>query len=32
VASLRDWAAAREAEGAVIDPKIWAGLYLAGRG
>ena len=31
VASLRQWARAREAEGAVIDPKIWAGLYLAGR-
>ena len=29
--SCRDWARAREAEGAVIDPKIWAGLYLAGR-
>ncbi|HYX20532.1 MAG TPA: NUDIX hydrolase, partial [Thermoanaerobaculia bacterium] len=28
---LPDWAARREAEGAVIDPKIWAGLYLAGR-
>ena len=25
------WARAREAEGAVVDPKIWAGLYLAGR-
>ena len=32
VASLREWARAREAEGSVIDPKIWAGLYLAGRG
>ena len=31
VARLRDWASEREAEGAVIDPKIWAGLYLAGR-
>jgi ADP-ribose pyrophosphatase len=30
--SLRDWARARESDGAVIDPKIWAGLYLAGRG
>jgi ADP-ribose pyrophosphatase len=30
VAGLRDWARARETEGAVIDPKIWAGLYLAG--
>ena len=32
VAGLRAWARAREAEGAVIDPKIWAGLYLAGSG
>jgi ADP-ribose diphosphatase len=32
VAGLREWAKAREAEGMVIDPKIWAGLYLAGRG
>ena len=31
IAELPDWAPAREAEGAVIDPKIWAGLYLAGR-
>ena len=30
VADLREWAQAREAEGKVIDPKIWAGLYLAG--
>jgi ADP-ribose pyrophosphatase len=30
VAGLRDWARAREAEGTVIDLKIWAGLYLAG--
>lgn len=29
VAELRDWARRRETEGAVIDPKIWAGLYLA---
>ena len=29
VAGLRDWARRRETEGAVIDPKIWAGLYLA---
>ena len=29
IAELPAWAAAREAEGAVIDPKIWAGLYLA---
>ena len=31
VAELREWTRAREAEGAAIDPKIWAGLYLAGR-
>ena len=29
IAELPAWAAAREAEGAAIDPKIWAGLYLA---
>ena len=29
VAELRDWARRREEEGSVIDPKIWAGLYLA---
>jgi ADP-ribose pyrophosphatase len=31
VAELPDWARRREAEGAVIDPKIWSGLYLALR-
>ncbi len=31
LAELRAWARRREAEGAVIDAKIWAGLYLAGR-
>ena len=31
IAELPAWAAAREAEGSVIDPKIWAGLYLAVR-
>jgi ADP-ribose pyrophosphatase len=31
IAALPGWARAREAEGAVVDPKIWAGLYLAGR-
>ncbi|HTY42815.1 MAG TPA: NUDIX hydrolase [Thermoanaerobaculia bacterium] len=31
IADLPEWARRREAEGAVIDPKIWAGLYLAGR-
>jgi ADP-ribose diphosphatase len=30
IAELRDWARRREAECASIDPKIWAGLYLAG--
>ena len=31
VARLPQWARAREREGAIVDPKIWAGLYLAGR-
>jgi ADP-ribose pyrophosphatase len=31
IAELPSWTRRREAEGAVIDPKIWAGLYLAGR-
>jgi ADP-ribose pyrophosphatase len=31
IAALAEWARQRETEGAVIDPKIWAGLYLAGR-
>ncbi|HTR02706.1 MAG TPA: NUDIX hydrolase [Thermoanaerobaculia bacterium] len=31
IAELPEWARRREAEGAVIDPKIWAGLYLSGR-
>ncbi|MEX1244893.1 MAG: NUDIX hydrolase [Thermoanaerobaculia bacterium] len=31
IAGLPAWASRREAEGAVIDPKIWAGLYLALR-
>src|SRR5262245_42296252 len=31
VAGLRAWAREREAAGAIIDPKIWAGLYLAGE-
>lgn len=29
IAGLPSWAQAREAEGAAVDPKIWAGLYLA---
>jgi ADP-ribose pyrophosphatase len=32
LASLRDWARAREADGEIIDPKVWAGLYLAEAG
>ncbi len=31
IPDLPAWAREREAEGAMIDPKIWAGLYLAGR-
>jgi ADP-ribose pyrophosphatase len=30
VAKLKAWARARERGGAVVDPKIWAGLFLAG--
>ena len=30
LAELPEWARRREAEGIVIDAKIWAGLYLAG--
>ena len=30
LAELRAWTARREAEGAAIDPKIWAGLWMAG--
>ncbi len=30
IAGLVDWARREEQRGAVIDPKIWAGLYLAG--
>jgi ADP-ribose pyrophosphatase len=29
LSELRDWTARREAEGAAIDPKIWAGLWMA---
>ncbi|MFY9552664.1 MAG: NUDIX hydrolase [Thermoanaerobaculia bacterium] len=29
IVELRDWARCRETEGALVDPKIWAGLYLA---
>jgi ADP-ribose diphosphatase len=29
LASLSSWAKEREAAGALIDPKVWAGLYLA---
>jgi ADP-ribose pyrophosphatase len=31
IAELPTWTREREARGATIDPKIWAGLYLAGR-
>jgi ADP-ribose pyrophosphatase len=31
IADLPAWSRDREAEGRIIDPKIWAGLYLAGR-
>ena len=31
VARILAWARARERAGAVVDPKIYAGLYLAGR-
>ncbi len=31
IAGLSAWACRREAEGAMMDPKIWAGLYLALR-
>jgi hypothetical protein len=30
LARLREWTAGRESEGAAIDPKIWAGLWMAG--
>ena len=30
LARLREWTARRESEGAAIDPKIWAGLWMAG--
>jgi ADP-ribose pyrophosphatase len=29
VAGLADWTRAREAEGMLVDPKVWAGLCLA---
>jgi hypothetical protein len=29
VHELRAWARAREAEGTLIDPKVWAGVHLA---
>jgi len=31
LAQLPAWARMREAAGAAVDPKIWAGLFLAGR-
>jgi ADP-ribose pyrophosphatase len=30
LAMLREWAKKQESRGALVDPKIWAGLYLAG--
>ena len=30
LSELRAWTARRESEGAAIDPKIWAGLWMAG--
>jgi ADP-ribose pyrophosphatase len=30
--TLPAWTRAREADGKVVDPKIWAGVYLAGVG
>jgi ADP-ribose pyrophosphatase len=30
ITGLPAWAFEREAEGVLIDPKVWAGLYLAG--
>ena len=27
---VRDWVAARSAEGMLVDPKVWAGLYVIG--
>ena len=30
--SLREWARQQESAGSLVDPKIWAGLYLAGVG
>jgi ADP-ribose pyrophosphatase len=29
VRELREWARAREAEGTLIDPKVWSGIHLA---
>ena len=29
VRELREWARAREAEGTLIDPKVWSGVHLA---
>lgn len=30
IAELAAWARERESEGALVDPKLWAGLFLAG--
>ena len=32
IRALLAWTRAREGDGKVVDPKIWAGLYLAGAG
>jgi nicotinamidase/pyrazinamidase len=31
LAEVEDWLAGREADGAVVDLKVWTGLYFAGR-
>ena len=31
VGELLEWARAREQTGAIVDPRIWAGLYLSGK-
>jgi hypothetical protein len=30
LAQLPAWARAREEEGMLVDPKVWAGVHLAG--
>jgi ADP-ribose pyrophosphatase len=31
LAGLVDWALERERDGVLVDPKVWAGLFLAAR-